>query len=142
MSGDSSSPSEVALAFLASFDTRDPDTIAAYVSDDFVNEHTAALGSSCVGREAYRERLPGFLGSMPDLHYTVESAVADGSEVAVFYVMTGRWQGTAPFEIRGAQLLEIVDREITRRTDYWDSVGFLLQVDTAAAASLRELGLG
>jgi len=142
MSGDSSSPSEVALAYLASFDSRDPDIIAAYVSDGFVNEHAAAFGSGCVGREAYRERLPGFLVSMPGLHYAVESTVADSSEVAVFYVMTGRWQGAAPFEIRGAQLLKIVDAEITQRTDYWDGAEFLLQVDTAAAASLRELGLG
>ena len=69
-----SDPIEVARSYLASFADRDPDAIAAHVSDDFVNEHTAALGSSCEGRDEYLRRLPGFLDSMPGLRYEIERA--------------------------------------------------------------------
>jgi hypothetical protein len=55
-------PTIVARAYLHSFATGDPDEVAAHVTDDFVNEHTAALSSSCNGKTEYRRRY-GFLGS-------------------------------------------------------------------------------
>lgn len=124
-----SSPAEVARAYMAAFDGRDPHTIAGFVADDFVNIHTAALGEGCEGRTTYRTRLESFLASMPDLHYEVDDLVADGDHVAVFYTMTGRWQGEHPFSIRGAQHLVVRDGLIEQRTDYWDSAAFLAQVE-------------
>ena len=126
------SPAAVARSYLASFATRDPDAIAAHVGDDFVNEHTAALGSSCVGRDAYRERLPGFLADMVDLRYEPEDVVAEGDRVMVTYTMTARWQGSTPITVRGVQRLVVRDGRIAHRTDYWDSKVFLDQLDVAA----------
>lgn len=142
MSPDPSSPTEVVRSYFAAFDQRDPDLIAAHVAPDFVNEHTAALGAGCIGAAAYRERLPRFLDSMQELHYEIESLVAQGPSVAVFYSMRGSWHGAAPFEIRGAQHLEVDGGRITHRTDYWDSAVFLAMVDPAARAALRDLGIG
>lgn len=141
MTGTSSSPTEVVLSYLAAFDERNPAAIAGHVSDDFVNEHTAALGTGCEGRSAYLERLPGFLEPMPGLHYEIEQLIADGLEVAVFYTMTGRWLGERRFTVRGAQRLVVADGLITHRTDYWDAAVFLAQVDDEAAAALGPLGL-
>ena len=137
-----SNPSVVARAYLAAFDERDPETIAGFVSDGFVNEHTAALGRGCVGRASYLERLPGFLSDMQDLHYEIERMVVEGADVAVFYTMSGRFRGDRPFEIRGMQRLRVEDGLIAERTDYWDSAAFLVQVDDAAAEALRALGIG
>ena len=138
---DSTSPKAVVTAYLAAFESRDPARIAAHVSADFANRHTAALGSSCDGREAYLERLPGFLASMPGLRFEVEELVADGPSVAAFYTMTGRWQGQADFSVRGVQHLRVEDGLITHRTDYWDSAVFLAQVDESAAELLATLGV-
>lgn len=135
-------PAEIVGSYLASFDSREPERIAAHVSSDFRNRHTTALGGSgCDGRSAYLERLPGFLSSMVDLHYDAELIVADGPDVAAFYTMTGRWLGESPFSLRGVQRLRVEDGEITERTDYWDSAGFLAQVDAAAASTLAGMGL-
>ena len=123
-----SSPSDVVRSYLASFDSGDPEAIAAHVASDFVNTHTSRLGTSSVGRAVYAERLVDFLASMPDLHYRIDSLVAEGPSVAVFYTMSGRWQGERPFEIRGAQHLTVSSGLITHRTDYWDSAVFLEQV--------------
>ena len=128
---DSPSSADIVRAYFASFDARDPDAIAAFVTDDFVNEHTSALGAGCVGRDTYRERLDGFLDSMPGLHYEIEQLVEEGDSVAVFYTMTGRWQGEQPFTIRGAQRLRVTDGLIAERTDYWDSTTFLNQVESS-----------
>ena len=43
------------------------------VTEDFVNEHTAALGAGSVGRDEYAARVPAFLVSMPGLRYEVEA---------------------------------------------------------------------
>jgi len=119
----------VARSYMASFATGDSDAIAAHVADDFINEHTAALGSGCNGRDAYRERLPGFLSDMDGLVYEVEHIVVEGNTAAVFYTMTARWQGETPIEVRGAQRLVVDADRVKHRVDYWDSKVFLDQLD-------------
>ena len=123
---------ELVRSYLAAFASGDPDHIAAHVSADFSNEHTAALGSGCTGRAAYRERLPGFLAEMAGLRYEIETLIVQDSSVAVFYTMTARWQGDTPIEVRGAQRLEVADGAIVQRVDYWDSKVFLDQLDADA----------
>ena len=122
-------PAKIARAYLESFAGGDPKQIVAHVAENFVNEHTSALGSGCVGRSAYLDRLPGFLGDMVELCYEIEDLVVDGSAVAAFYTMTAKWQGEAPISIRGVQRLVIADGLISHRTDYWDSQVFLQQVE-------------
>jgi steroid delta-isomerase-like uncharacterized protein len=127
---DAAGAAEVARSYLAAFATGDPDLVAAHVSDDFVNDHTSALGSGCVGREEYRRRLPGFLGAFADLRYEPEQVIADGGSVAVAYRMTARSDGH-PIDLRGVMVIEVVDNRITQRTDYWDSLTFLRQTGAA-----------
>src|SRR5690606_32046484 len=101
-----------------------------HVAEGFVNEHVAALGEGCTGRDAYRERLPGFLAGFEDLRYEVEDVVADGGRAVATYRMTARWEGR-PVDIRGAVRVEVQAGLITRRTDYWDSLTFLRQTGQA-----------
>jgi ketosteroid isomerase-like protein len=131
-------PREVAEAYLASFASGDPDAISAWVTDDFVNEHTAALGAGCVGREDYRARLGGFLAAFTGVVYDVEDVVADGLRVAAAYTLRARWQGPdgRPIKVRGSQRLLVRDGLIAHRVDYWDSLQFLLQVDPSVRDAL------
>ena len=43
-------PGDVARSYLGAFVSGDPDRVAAWVTDDFVNEHTAAGLLAEVGR--------------------------------------------------------------------------------------------
>ena len=129
-------PREVAEGYLGAFAGADADDIASRVTDDFVNEHTSAMGRGCTGRDAYRERLPGFLGGFSGLVYEIEDVIVDGDRVAAAYTMRARWQGDAPIEVRGVQRLTIRDGRVARRVDYWDSLVFLLQVDPAVRDAL------
>ena len=133
-------------SYLASFSSGDPELVAAHVSDNFVNEHTAALGTGCIGKAAYRSRLPGFLSDMAELAYGVEDLVvgglADGAvTVAAFYTMTASWQGDVPISVQGVQRLVVRDGLIDHRTDYWDSANFLLQASADAAKALAPFGI-
>ena len=132
---------EVVAAYLAAFATGEPDKVAQWVTDDFVNEHTAALGGGCTGRDEYRKRLPGFFGSFVGLVYDVEQIVAEGSAATAAYTMRAKWQGADPIEIRGVQRFTVGDGLVAHRIDYWDSLQFLLQVDPTVRAQLsRWLG--
>ena len=129
----SAGAAEVARAYVDSFAAGDPDLVAANVADDFVNDHTSALGSGCTGRDEYRRRLPGFLGSFPGLRYEVEAVIGDGPVVAVPYRMTAT-PAEGPVELRGVMVIEVRDGLVARRTDYWDSLTYLRQTGQTPAS--------
>jgi steroid delta-isomerase-like uncharacterized protein len=124
---------EAVRAYLDALNRGSADEIAACVTEDFVNEHTATLGQSVLGRSTYHQRLGGFLTAFSGLHYQVERLIADGGDVAVAYRMTAQWCETAaatprPFAIRGMFRFEVRDGLVCHRVDYWDSGEFRRQV--------------
>ena len=132
------SPLDVALAYLDALGHDDPEAVAAHVADDFRNEHQSAIGSGCTGRDAYRERLPGFMASFPNREYTVIEAIgpqtdSDGSSdgeraVAVRYRLGADVDGHR-IDIPGVMWFGVRDGLITRRIDTWDSLTFFRQTD-------------
>ena len=124
------SPAAVCLASLEAFSTAEPDAVASFVTDDFVNEHTAALGGGCVGIGAYRERLPGFLASMPGLRYEIEDVVAEGDRVCAAYTLRTT-VNERPIAVRGVMRFLVRDGRIAHRVDYWDSLVFQRQAGLA-----------
>jgi len=120
----------VARSYVESFATADPDTIAAHVTDDFINEHTAALSSGCEGKTEYRRRLPGFLASFAGLRYEIEDLVAQDDRAAAAYTMHATYEGHT-ITIRGVMRITVRDGLVAHRTDYYDSLGFLKQIGQA-----------
>jgi ketosteroid isomerase-like protein len=118
-----STTEDVVRAYLSSFDGGDP---AAHVTEDFVNEHTAALGSGCVGRDEYRRRLPAFLAEFEGLHYEVEHVVVEGERAAAAYRMTASYGGK-PIDIRGVMWFRVDGEQVAHRVDYWDALTFQQQ---------------
>ena len=125
---------DIVTTYLASFATGNADAVARCVTDDFVNEHLSELGSSCEGRDEYRRRLPGFLGTFVGARYTVvalaEVSSPDDQDVVVRY----RFEATheaMPISIPGIMWFTIRDGLIARRTDLWDSLTFLRQTGQA-----------
>jgi len=126
---------QLVRAYIAALNARDAAAAAACVSEDFVNEHTARLGESLRGREAYRQRLADFLAEFPELRYELETIIVENGEAAVAYRMSGRWCGPdqryvpgKPFSLRGMFRFEVRNGAISRRVDYWDSAEFMRQV--------------
>ena len=125
------------LDYIDALNGGDPQVIAACVTEDFVNEHTSAVGHSLVGRAAYRERLPKFLGDMQGLHYDVEDVIVDGDRCALAYTMTATWSGH-PFRIRGMFRFRVRDGLIAHRVDYWDSLDFMKQTRQYPVSGTRD----
>lgn len=123
-------PVQVCAAYLAAFATGDPGQITSKVTDDFVNEHTAAIGTGCTGKAAYIERVPNFLASMPGLRYDVEDIVGEGERVFAAYTLHTR-VNDRDVAVRGVMRFVVRGELIARRTDYWDSLVFQRQAGLA-----------
>ena len=114
--------------YLRALSNADADAATALVTEGFVNEHTSEIGTGVVGRDAYAERLPGFLAQFAALQYEVINTIVEGDRVAIRYRMTANFEGH-PIDIPGVMLFDIDDGLIARRTDVWDSLTFLRQTD-------------
>jgi ketosteroid isomerase-like protein len=123
-------PIEVCRAYLDAFGTGDPDAVTSMVTDDFVNEHTAALGSGCTGKAEYSRRVPGFLASMPGLRYDVEDVAAQGDNVYAAYTLHTH-VNDRDVAVRGVMHFRVEGELIAQRTDYWDSLVFQRQAGLA-----------
>jgi steroid delta-isomerase-like uncharacterized protein len=130
VTSETSSPAAICVGYLEAFSTGDPDVVAGFVTDDFINEHTAALGAGCVGIAAYRQRLPGFLASMPGLRYDIEDVVAEDDRVCAAYTLRTT-VNDRPIAVRGVMWFVVRDGRIAHRTDYWDSLMFQRQAGMA-----------
>jgi len=119
-------PAEVCAAYLNAFGTGDPNAVTAMVTDDFVNEHTAALGSGCSGKDEYVRRVPGFLASMPGLRYEIEDIAADGDRVYAAYTLHTH-VNDRDVAVRGVMRFIVRGELIAKRIDYWDSMVFKQQ---------------
>jgi ketosteroid isomerase-like protein len=127
-------PTEVCLGYLAAFATGNPEAVAAHVTDDFANEHLAALGSGCVGVDEYRRRLPGFLAFMSGLRYEVadveRDVIAQQDRVCIGYTLHAVVDGHT-VAVPGVMRFEVREGRIARRIDCWDSLVFQRQVGQA-----------
>lgn len=130
MSAVAQSAADICRGYLEAFSTGQPDNVVAFVTDDFINEHTAALGGGCVGIDEYRKRLPGFLASMPGLRYDVEDVVAEGDHVFAAYTLRTT-VNDKPIAVRGVMRFVVRDGRIAHRIDYWDSLVFQRQAGMA-----------
>lgn len=133
-------PAATVRAYIAALNRGDADEVVAYVSDDFLNEHTSTLGETIVGREAYRKRVEEFLARFPGLHYEVEKTIVEGQDVAVAYRMSATWRrpgtdasGGRSFQIRGMFRFRVEAGRIVHRVDYWDSADFQRQTSEPRA---------
>ncbi|MFC0862289.1 nuclear transport factor 2 family protein [Sphaerimonospora cavernae] len=117
---------QVVERYIQALNHHDPDAIAACVTPDFHNEHTSVAGTSLRGRDAYRERLPTFLGQFTDLRYEIEDLIVDGWRAAVPYRMSFHHDGR-PVVIRGMFRFTVADGLIAHRVDYWDGADFARQ---------------
>lgn len=122
----------VVTDYLRAFPRSDAGAIAGYVADGFRNEHLSSLGSSCVGRDEYRRRLPHFLAAFADRSYSIEDVVEQerdaSTDVVVRYLFRARYEDF-DIEIPGVMWFTVHDGLITSRVDVWDSQTFLEQTE-------------
>ena len=128
-------PDEVADRFLAAYNARRPDGVAALYANE--GSHAdAAAGQRKVGPEAVEKGFAHFLSAIPDASWTESQRIIAGREILVVYELNGRLTGRlGPFEGAGQQIqlpgafaLSITpEGQIASSVDYWDPRVFTRQ---------------
>jgi predicted ester cyclase len=106
----------------------DPDRYAALLDDEYVGE-THRLPPPVRGPAAACEAMKAYLELLPDLHFTIEAAIAMGEDVLVSWLATGTPQGVYVGTAAGARTLHVPGCTVTRLSgskivhtwDYWDT---------------------
>jgi len=117
---------ELVLSYLNAFTCGDPDVVVGHVHDDFENIQVSVLGSSCKGKQIYRQRLKKFLTEFSNLEYHPDDLIVEGDRVAAPYTMTFI-QNERAFDIQGVMVITIRDDRIAVRRDYWDGLAYQRQ---------------
>lgn len=120
-----------AREYVAALNAHDADAVADLVTVNYVNEHTATLGEGTRGREVYRKRLPEFFRQLPGLRYDIEDLVVQDDRAIVAYSLSARPAGHY-VTVRGVFRITVEEGLVSHRVDYWDSMAYLRQVQSAA----------
>ncbi|PCI49681.1 MAG: hypothetical protein COB49_04610 [Alphaproteobacteria bacterium] len=125
--GEPMTPRDIALNYLKSFSSGDPDIVASHVTKDFENNQMGVFGMCFKGRDLYREKLIGFLSSFRNIEYIPEDVIVDGDRVVIAYRMATE-NNLHSVDIRGVMIITISGDRVSVRSDYWDGLSYLKQV--------------
>jgi steroid delta-isomerase-like uncharacterized protein len=122
---------EIARGYFDAVAARDPDAMAAYWSEDGIDELIPV--GIFRGPGEIRAFFAGMFAAFPDMEFTVERMTSTAGVVAVEWRARGTFSG-APFqgveptgkriEVRGCDCVEVEDGKIVRNTAYYDGAAF------------------
>jgi predicted ester cyclase len=129
------------------FNERDDAAEADVRTQDYVAHAPASLEPTPLDSEAWTRFLSGFVEAFPDLHLTVEDAVAEGDLVAqrVHFAgtHTGEFQGLPPTNRKvtfsGLELNRLVDGRVAEHWVELDSLTLLQQLGLVVVPGPRLL---
>lgn len=121
------SPKEIAMRWVAAYNSHDPDAAAALYAEDIVNVQLP-WPKPVQGRDGMRTTYLNVFQAFPDIRVEVNNVLEDGPWVVVEWrfsgTMRGEFAGHSPnnrtFAMRGCELFQIVDGKIAVQHGYWD----------------------
>jgi ketosteroid isomerase-like protein len=111
---------------LDGFNRHDLDAIMAFFADDAVLEMPRGpdpWGTRIVGKAAVREGLASRFAGIPDVHYSEDRHFVCGDRAVSEWLLTGTTTAGERIAVRGCDLWEFRDGQITRKDSYWKIVG-------------------
>ena len=138
------SPAEVAAGIFDSVQRRDLDAVARLQHDD-VEDDFVAIGVYR-GKPAVRGFFEELFAAIPDFTLTTERILAGGDHATAQWRITGTFSG-GPFrgvhatgrqiELRGIDVMHIVDGLLVDNTIYYDMLAFARQIGMLPSAGSR-----
>lgn len=121
------------------------DLVDEMVSPDFVF-HDPQSPSPVRGIEAYKQLVRYYTTAFPDLHFTIEDQVSDGTNVASRWSNTGTHQGDLmgipatgrKIALTGITFGKIVDGKLVEGWGNWDTLGLLQQLGVAPVQAVPQ----
>ncbi len=112
---------------LDAFNRHDLDAIMAYFSEDCSFDFPRGpqpWGQRFIGKAQVREALAGRFKGIPDVHYGDDRhwLSADGGRGVSEWTLTGTTTFGVQLDVRGCDLWELANGQITRKDSYWKIV--------------------
>ena len=107
--------------FWSAFNSRDPESIAATMTDDVVLEASfgpAVWGTRVVGSDAVRAFYVDMFAKIPDAHWTELRRLVGPSHIVVESVLTGTVEGRGAMETAICDVLTLRDGKIAAKRSY------------------------
>jgi ketosteroid isomerase-like protein len=111
--------------FLDAFNAHDVDAIMSFFAEDCVLEMPrgpAPGGLRLTGKEQVRKGIQSRLDGIPDIHYGDDRHWTCGDRGVSEWTIRGTQRTGEPIEVRGCDLLELVDGKISRKDSFWKIV--------------------
>ncbi len=115
--------------------TGDPALADELLAPEFRYYGPPSLGPEPADREAFKQLLAAYHQGFPDLREAVEDQLIDGDRITQFTVLrgtiTGEMAGMKPtgraYEVRGIEVVRVVDGRIVETRIMFDSLGLMQQ---------------
>ena len=110
---------------LEAFNAHDIDAVMSFFAADCVLEMPRGpdpWGRRLKGRERVREGLASRFAGIPDVHYGADRHWLAGDRGCSEWLLTGTSAEGEKIEVRGCDLFEFRDGQITRKDSYWKIV--------------------
>ena len=113
----------VLKAFLDAFNRHDLDAIMRFFADDcvfYMPRGAGPRGDHFVGKDEVRAGLAKRFEGIPDVHYGDDRHWVCGDKFGVSeWTLTGTSRAGEKIEVRGVDLLEFANGQITRKDSFW-----------------------
>jgi ketosteroid isomerase-like protein len=112
-------------AFLDAFNAHDVDAIMEFFAEDCVMDMPrgpAPGGRRLRGKQEVRQGIQARLDGIPDVHYGDDRHWICGDRAVSEWTLRGTQRTGERIEVRGCDLLELVDGRISRKDSFWKIV--------------------
>jgi ketosteroid isomerase-like protein len=112
-------------AFLDAFNAHDVDAIMEFFAEDCVMDMPrgpAPGGRRLRGKQEVRKGIQARLDGIPDVHYGDDRHWICGDRAVSEWTLRGTQRTGERIEVRGCDLLELVDGRISRKDSFWKIV--------------------
>ncbi len=112
-------------AFLDAFNAHDVDAIMSFFTEDCVFDAPrgpAPGGRRLVGRQAVRQGIQARFDGIPDIRYGDDRHWTSGDRGVSEWTIRGTQATGEPIEVRGCDLFEFTDGQISRKDSFWKIV--------------------
>ncbi|HYO50719.1 MAG TPA: ester cyclase [Chloroflexia bacterium] len=131
---------QVVRRFFDVFNTHSQAGYDEIFSNDYVLDFPGGPGTAR-GIAGLLKASGEFLATFPDLHFTLDTVIAEGEYVAAFWTMQGHQEGPLgpipgtgkPVTLTGTSLLRVVDGKIVEDRVRADLIGLMQQIGAMPA---------
>ncbi|HEX8816066.1 MAG TPA: nuclear transport factor 2 family protein [Terriglobales bacterium] len=125
----------VAEAWVAAWNSHDPDKFLSAFTSDVTYEDTTSIGGAYHGTAEVRKFVADEIAAVPDLKLELVRGMVNNGHGTIEWVFSGTdkdiYKTGKKFSVRGVSVVDVKDGKISRCLDFYDAATIMKQVGVA-----------